>query len=284
MGISTKYEFSEVGAIPAGEDGFHHIAITTPERFLELTIGIDSPPESDVDWLSISEQRLLELTRGEIFTDYPGRISRLRKEFEYFPENVWKYKMAFLLESIAWEDDLVSLCGRRGDLLSMNICTAKTIERIIRLCFALNSTYSPLYLKWLHREFAKLPELAMDIGPYLRKAFSELDYETKAICLNRSYDIIVDYMTGKGICGFYRADSFHFRGNSKYDFQRSAREILGSIEGDIGKLTIGSSPIGALDQWIANEDILLSSEHLKAAGKVYGAREMNRNEMGDSMI
>ena len=52
----------------------------------------------------------------------------------------------------------------------MNICTAKTIERIIRLCFALNSTYSPLYLKWLHREFAKLPELAMDIGPLALRA------------------------------------------------------------------------------------------------------------------
>jgi len=54
------------------QDGHHHIVITTPERFLELTIGFDSVPKIDFDWPLISEQRLLEFKRGEIFVDFTG--------------------------------------------------------------------------------------------------------------------------------------------------------------------------------------------------------------------
>jgi hypothetical protein len=160
-GFPTKFKLTDAGTILTTEqDGFHHIVITTPERFLELTIGINSVPKTDFEWLLISEQRLLEFTSGEVFADFTGEVSGLRKELKYFPDDVWKYKLSFLLESISWENDLISLCGNRSDHLSMHINLGKTIERIMKLCFLLNEEYCPLSPKWLHSEFKKLPDLS----------------------------------------------------------------------------------------------------------------------------
>jgi hypothetical protein len=135
-GFPTRFKFTyNLGAVMSTKgDGYHRIVITTPERFLELTIGFDTVPKTDFDWLLVSEQRLLELTRGEIFADFTGDISRLREELNYFPDDVWKYRLAFVLESIPWEDDLVSLCGYRGDHLSMHINLGKTIESCLDPC------------------------------------------------------------------------------------------------------------------------------------------------------
>ncbi|MGD8782672.1 MAG: DUF4037 domain-containing protein [Ignavibacteria bacterium] len=288
-GFPTRFKYTDVGAVMTTEqEGFHHIVITTPERFLELTIGFDSVPKIDFDWLLISEQRLLEFTRGEIFADFTGEISRLRENLKYFPDDVWKYKLAFLLESIPWEDDLISLCGYRGDHLSMHINLGKTIERIMKLCFLLNKKYCPLSPKWLHCEFKKLPELADDIESYLYKAFEERDYASKIENVNKVYDIIVKYMSSKGLCNFYTAESRHFKSNVKYNFQISAKEILHKIKGNLKNITINqpvnSIPIGAVDQWINNEDFLLSAEHLTSAKNIYFAKGKHRDQIGDSMI
>lgn len=283
-GFPTRFKLTHVGAVMTTEkDGFHHIVITTPERFLELTIGFDFVPKADLDWLLISEQRLLEFTRGEIFADFTGEISRLRKDLKYFPDDVWKYRLAFLLESIPWEDDLISLCGYRGDHLSMHINLDKTIERIMKLCFLLNKKYCPLSPKWLHREFKKLPELSGDIKPHLQKAFEEVDYDSKIGHVNKAYDIIVEFMSSRGLCNFYPAESFHFRGNAKYDFQKSAKEIFDKIEGALKKITINGIPLSAVDQWINNEDFLMSAVHLASVKNVYFAKEKNRDQF-DSMI
>ena len=288
-GFPTRFKLTDVGDVMTTEqDGYHHIVITTPERFLELTIGFNSVPKTDFDWLLISEQRLLEFTRGEIFVDFTGVISRLRKDLRYFPDDVWKYRLAFLLESIPWEDNLISLCGYRNDLLSMHINLGKTIERIMKLCFLLNKKYCPLYPKWLHREFKKLPELSGDIEPYLHKAFKEVDYDSKIRQVNKAYDIIVEFMSSRRLCNFYPAESFHFRGNAKYDFQKSAKEILNKIEGYLKKITINwpvnGIPLGAVDQWINNEDFIISAVHLASAKNMYFAKGKNRDQIGDSMI
>lgn len=285
-GFPTRFKLTNIGAVMTTEqNGFHHIVITTPERFLELTIGFDSVPKIDFDWLLISEQRLLEFTRGEIFEDFTGEVSRLRKELNYFPDDVWKYRLAFLLESIAWEDDLISVCGYRGDRLSMHINFSKTIERIMKLCFLLNKKYCPLSPKWLHREFKKLPELSRDIEPLLHKAFEEVNYDSIIEQINKVYDTIVEFMRSKDLCNFYPAESYPFRNNMKYNFQISAKEILGKIDGDLKKITLDGIPIGAADQWINNEDFLISAVHLASAKNMYFIKEeKKRDQIGDAMI
>jgi hypothetical protein len=286
-GFSTRFkEAAECGTeMSTDTSGFHHITITTPERFLELTLGFDSVPETDLDWLLISEQRLLEFTRGEIFEDFTGELSRLREQFSYFPDDVWKYRMAFLLESLPWSSDLISLCGARGDHLSVQINLAKTVEKMMKLCFLLNKKYCPLYPKWLHREFKKLPELSTDVEPFLSNAFQQSDHALMIEQLNKAYDLIVGFMTEEDLCRVSSAESLRFRGFAKYDFPRAAREILGTIQGDLSNLTvdyvIDGIPAGAVDQWLIHEDMLMSAPHRAAAKGIYCAKAVKRDRIGD---
>jgi hypothetical protein len=82
----------------------------------------------------------------------------------------------------------------------------------------------------------------------------------------------------------YPAESFHFGGNAKYDFQKSAKEIFNKIKGDLKKITLDGIPFGAVDQWINNEDILMSAAHLASARSVYSTKRTSRDQIGDSMI
>ncbi|MGI6086123.1 MAG: DUF4037 domain-containing protein [Acetivibrionales bacterium] len=108
---------------------------------------------SDFEWLLIPEQKLLELTSGEVFYDGLGILNDFRKKISYYPDNVWKYKLAYQWTTLNWELDLIDLCTKRGDILSARLSINETVKRIIGLIFLLNKTYKPGYIKWIHRQF-----------------------------------------------------------------------------------------------------------------------------------
>lgn len=147
--------------VPAGEgeNGIHHIAISTVSKHLKIQLGLDSTDIGLIDWLCIPEQKLLEFTRGKIFYDNVGEISSIRKKLSYFPDAVWFYKLVY-----AWENlnqiDVIRLCAHRGDVLSARITLAKVIERIMRLVYLINRKYCPGTMKWFSKEFLCLPKLA----------------------------------------------------------------------------------------------------------------------------
>ena len=229
----------------------------------------------------MAEQRLLEFTRGEIFDDFTGELSDLRQAFSYFPENVWRYKLAFCLESLGWEDDLIYLCGIRDDYISMHLNAAKTVEKLIRLIFLLNKRYAPLSPKWLHREFRKLPEIAPQIEGELFRVLEAKDYHEKSDSLNFIYEIILTYMENDDLCNSYPRQIRPTFSGIRYDIQKSAKDVLKKVSGDLGNKTISGIPIGAVDQWITNEDILMSADHLNSFSLIYSPKRTERDRFGD---
>jgi len=284
-GFLTRFTLTDKMSIPTKDEfGYHHIVITTPKRFLELTIGKQGIPESDFEWLGISEQRLLEFTAGEVFEDYIGELTSLRKSLAYFPEDVWRFRLAFTLESLGWEDDLISQCGQRNDSISMYLNTSKTVERIMRLVFQLNKKYAPLYPKWLHREFHKLPEIAKDIEGELLGMLEARDYHQKTEALNRIYERLLMIMESQNICKSYPRKFRRSSSGVRFDIQSSAKDVLSTIQGELKDVLINDMPLGAVDQWMLNEDIMLSAEHMKSLMSVYETDVPKRNKLGDLMI
>ena len=281
QGFPTRFTFAEHwGSIPSKDTGgYHHVVITTPQRFLELTIGVPGVPESDIDWLAVSEQRLLEFTSGEVFEDFTGELTALRQRLAYFPEDVWRYRIAYSLSDIGTDDNLISLCGQRGDLISMHLNAARTVEKIMRLVFLLNRTYAPLYPKWLHRNFMKLPEIAADIEKSLMTVLEAKEYRSKMGALKPIYEKILTFMANRNLCEKHPAVFQRDFSGIDYDIQTSAKDILSNIRGDLKKLLIDGIPLGAIDQWMFNQDIILSAEHMKSLLPVYTAEPLKRDKL-----
>ena len=152
---------------PPGQRGRHHIAITSLPRYLRIQLGIRKLPPGDLDWLCLPEQKLLEFTRGKIFTDPLGEITRLRQALAYFPDPVWRMKMLYAWESADDLLDVIPLNFLRGDELMGRLNLSRLVERIMRIIFLLNRRYCPGSPKWVERELNSLPCLASEIGPHL---------------------------------------------------------------------------------------------------------------------
>ncbi|MBN1400890.1 MAG: DUF4037 domain-containing protein, partial [Anaerolineae bacterium] len=118
-------------------EGRVHIQVTTCEAYWQDNLGMVEP-SSDRDWLGYSEQRLLELTRGEVFRDDLGTLTRLRALYAYYPLDVWKYRLAYAWQALGWDIDLIGLAAARGDTLAARHCLSLSVYRIMRLLFLLN--------------------------------------------------------------------------------------------------------------------------------------------------
>ena len=288
-GFPTRFkpaeEFWGSLVMSACADATHHIAITTAKTFLKLTIGHSGVPEDDFQWLSIPEQRLLEFTRGEIFSDGTGEITGLRERLSYFPTDVWKYRLAYAFESLGWELDLIPLCAKRGDPLSAHLNAAATVARIVKLTFLLNRKYCPGYAKWLHREFKRLPIAAGAIDGLLTSAFATQDIDSIVANIGRSLAFVyAQFRNSQGLPDLPPDLPERLsRGAMIPDTQAIARTIQDSIEGPLRQFMINGAPYGAVDQWLTQEDILLSPDHMNALVQIYFAQPARRTRL-DEMI
>jgi hypothetical protein len=266
--------------------GRHHIVITTVARFMELTLGCCGVPQHDREWLLLPEQRLLEFTSGAIFADPVGEITHYRTQCRYFPTEVWKYKLAYIFESLSWNLDLIALCGQRNDVLSMHLNVASTVERTIKLAFSLSQRYCPGYKKWLHREFVKLP--LGDNGQLaglLHQALLANNHVDSMHHLHVALEILYQKLLAHNVAALpVESPRDNHRGSVVMNTLAIARVLLASLIGPLRELTIHGVPYGGIDQWITHEDMLLSPDHLRTLMGVFNAQMTERTLITEDMI
>ena len=257
-------------------DGTPLIAITTSECYAEWYTGHSAIPVSPLDWLLIPEPRLLELSSGEVFHDGIGALTKLREYFHYFPEDVWRHPLAYQWKTLPWDIDLIGLCAARNDTLSSRICTNRSVERIIGLVFLLSQTYKPGYLKWVHRQFYKLPHLAREVGPSLEEAVTSKDCRTSLEILYSALDLLVEFQAGLGFPpnDSWKKDAPWGRGF----FQRNLDSIITTVRQSIsGPLADLSFQVGAPDQWVGDWDLLYLPEAMKSLRHVYSLEDPTKD-------
>lgn len=134
----------------------HRVSVQTVRHFLERHLGIDPRPQpTAADWLSFSEQSLLEVTGGAVFHDGLGEIGSVRAALSYYPHDVWLFRLAAQWRRLSQEEPFVGRCGSVGDELGSRVVAARLVRDLMRLCFLLERRYAP-YSKWLGTGFAKL--------------------------------------------------------------------------------------------------------------------------------
>src|SRR5208337_4948001 len=134
----------------------HLVEITTTRAYLRRHIGMEDLSELRLlDWLTFPEQRLLELTSGEIFHDPRGELSCIRAKLGTYPRDVWLYRMACQWQRLSQEEAFVGRCAEAGDVPGMKVVAARIVRDVMKLCFLIERRYAP-YDKWLGTSFSRL--------------------------------------------------------------------------------------------------------------------------------
>jgi hypothetical protein len=170
------------------------------EDFFQRFLQTDRQPAGDLDWLSLCEVDLFHVTAGQVVHDGPGEFTRRRQALAYYPDNVWKKRIADWCMYLTGRDAPYNVyrVSKRGDDLTCSIYFSLCLKRLMELCFALNRRYAP-YTKWLNRTFRDLPRFADDLAPLIDDAVAESSWKQRVMILIEANYVIADALAQLGL-------------------------------------------------------------------------------------
>jgi len=194
MGYSTNFGEPEPNGVrhPLKIDSGpvnHMINIYTIRSLWKARLGFDPNRKITVaDWLTCSQQRLLELTSGEVYHDGLGELEKTRVKFEFYPTDVWLYMLAAQWARISQEEAFVGRTGDVGDELGSQIVAARLVRELIKLSFLMERRYAP-YSKWLGSAFTEL-KIAKTLKPILKKVLWAKTWRSREKSLGEAYSVV----------------------------------------------------------------------------------------------
>lgn len=143
MGLPTEHR-SRMG------DGKHGVKVIAD--FYHPFTGTDGAPQTWQQWLYTPSWALAQATNGEVFTDPPGKFSRIRAEILCgMPEDVRKKKIAAKAAIMAQSGQYnYSRCMKRGEKGAAMLAAAEFARNAAELRFLLARRHMPYY-KWCMR-------------------------------------------------------------------------------------------------------------------------------------
>ncbi len=238
----------------------HKVEVTTIRRFFDRHLKIDPFGEiTATDWLTFSEQTLLEITAGKVFHDGLNELCSLRTKFSYYPEDLWRYLLAAQWRRIEQEEPFVGRCGDVGDELGSKIIAARLVRDLMRLCFLMEKVYAP-YPKWFGTAFAKL-RCAKVLGPLLESVLGTSTWKEREQHLSQAYEVVAQMHNTLSITPSLepKVRPFHNRPYLIINGDRFAQAIRATIE-DEDVLGLPEH-IGSVDQFSDSTDILSYPKH-----------------------
>ncbi len=116
--------------------------------------GVLSPGE----WLTVPEQNLLEVTRGEIWLDRSGMMTRVRNRLARFPEDIRLRKLSgeLLLMNQSGQYNF-RRCLDHGETGAAVLAVHEFVQSAVHALHLLDGAYMPYY-KWAFRSLRELGE------------------------------------------------------------------------------------------------------------------------------
>ncbi len=149
----------------------HHVRVTTLAEWLIGHLGLDPRAGmTALDWLTIPQQILLEVTSGPVFADPDGALHDVQRLLAAFPPQVRLWMLGCQWARIGEEEAFVGRAKQVGDELGARIVAARLVRELMRVGFLLAGAYWP-YTKWFGTAFARLP-VATELGPLFAEALT----------------------------------------------------------------------------------------------------------------
>lgn len=164
-GLPTTW-FSLTAGKPA-----HHVEINTLEDWLHEKLPTIPPSKPDVaSWLTMPQQHLLQLTAGAVFHDDPGDLTSLRRQFTWYPADVWRWIIASQWHLLSNTVPMLGRTHQTKDVLGARILMARCCRLAMEMAFLQRRRYQP-YPKWFGRAFTEL-EAVPPLTPLLDEAMT----------------------------------------------------------------------------------------------------------------
>jgi hypothetical protein len=115
---------------------------------------------SNLDWLCIPEQKLVEITSGSVFFDGLNKLEKMRAALKYYPQEVKLTRLAAYWQCISNEEAFIGRSNELSDLLGEKIIASRLVSYLLKICFVVKEVYIP-YSKWFTHKFddLHLPEI-----------------------------------------------------------------------------------------------------------------------------
>ncbi len=240
----------------AGPPINHLVEITSVGRYGRKLLGFDPlAGMSTRQWLLAPQERLLELTAGEVFADSVGELTSLRERLGYYPKQVWIYLMAAQWQRIARREEIVARTGVGGGDLGSRIVLAALAREIARLAFLLERQYAP-WDQWLARGLAGLRH-ASRLTPLLSRALAAYDWTQRESRLVDAYAILAALHNSLGLTA--PLETMSERGTRDFLTIHAERFAAALAEKIVDKELRPLLPAltGGIDQLVSSDEVLL---------------------------
>ncbi len=238
----------------------HRIEIYTVKSYLRENLSVPSPELSELEWVSIPEQILLEFTSGKVFYDSYGDLTQARKALAYYPHSIWLFKIVAQLDRISQEMAFIGRTGETGDNLGSLIETNRLVKFIMEMAFILEKKYIP-YPKWFGKAFEGL-SLAPVLKPILTETVFERNWRLREKLICNAYLELVQKINSLKIIPKVelKAQNFFTRSQRIVNFKPIIGEINKKLKVRFDKIKY---PIGTISQFIDNSNILSDADYSK---------------------
>lgn len=177
------------------------LEIASLEGHLLRTIGLDRPPQTYQEWLSIPEEDITHIIAGEVWHDPLGRFTAVRETLKgYYPEPVRLRRIAHWARFYSGMGCYaLKRAILRGNDYYANITFTRAMRLGVQLACLLDKQYYP-YDKWTFLYFTRLPRMYARLGEYVEEAAKlSTPWERKLELLEKMSDVFDQAMVQDGI-------------------------------------------------------------------------------------
>lgn len=248
-------------------DGRHHhrVEVATVHDFARSRLGFDTrEPLSPAAWLCLTGQSILEVVGGPVFHDTTRSFRPLSERLEWYPDDLWLYTLSSGWARLSQELPFVGRTGARGDEIGSRVLTARLTSGIIYLAFLLARTWMP-YPKWTGTVLRELPGAPNIVGS-LTSATTAATWSTRQEHLGAAIEGLADRQRGVGLPAVEPAVHQFF----ERPFLGVDEQVAGTLTAQIHDPEIRRlPPIGSIEQWSDNVDLLANPARRAAATALY---------------
>ena len=170
----------------------------TVDEFFSSFTSFATPPAKDRQWLLIADEALYHVTNGEVFHDPTGDFSKRREAFGYYPDNVWRFKLAGRAFRVQVRRLEMERCLAHGEDVAADLMLHEGLREVFHFVCLIKKRYA-CHDKWLPWLVRRLPVLADAINPIVAQIREATDVHSRLSRFAEIVTVLADHVYDNGL-------------------------------------------------------------------------------------